>query len=363
MTNGTVRIGVIGMGAIGPSHVFAIEHAEGCEPAAVCDVREQAARAAGEKYGVPFFTSVEEMAASGLVDACTVATPSGFHRDAAMAVLRGGKHCLVEKPLEISTDRVDEILEAADSSGAILASVFQSRFAPVARRLRGLIRDGILGEIYSGSAYIKRYRTQDYYDSGGWRGTWKVDGGGCLMNQGIHLVDLYQWFMGDVDQVIAITETKGRNVEVETLALSLVSFAGGAKGVIEGTTLAYPEYSPHIEIFGSRGTVDFTKDKILHMDLLDPSETEKAARDQLMVLTKAQLEKEEQAGSRKKAAAGTAVPSIDMGHTPVVQDFVNAIREGGMPFVDGREARKSVELITAIYESGRKGGAPVRLTH
>lgn len=359
MAENKVRIGVIGAGAIAPSHIFAIEQTEAAVLAAVCDqVVERAAALAGE-CGVSHFGSVREMLAAGVVDAVTLCTPSGLHLETALEVIEGGKHLLVEKPLEITTERIDRIVGAVREKGVKLAGVYQSRHRPVATRLKEMVDGGMLGELYAGSAYIKRYRDQDYYDSGGWRGTWEIDGGGCLMNQGIHMVDLLLWFMGEAEEVVAMIDSVGRQVEVETLALGLVRFKGGARGVIEGTTLAYPELPQYLEIFGSRGTLTFSSGKLMRLELIDPTAEEVEAREELFVLS-AELEA---AGkkARTKVAPGTAVPMVDMGHRPVIADFVEAILEDREPKVDGEEARRAVELITGIYESGRNGSRPVRL--
>ncbi len=354
----TVRYGVIGLGAIGPSHIFAIKNTKNAELGAICDIDKERAEKAAEAEGVPAFTSVKEMAASGTIDAVTICTPSGYHIDPALEAIEGGMHVLVEKPLEITFERIDTILSKAEEREIKLGAVFQSRFNPTVMTLKRLIDNGLLGKIYSGSAYIKRYRSQEYYDSGGWRGTWEVDGGGCLMNQGIHFIDLYQWFLGKPHKVIGITRTVGRNVEVETLALAMVEFENGCAGVIEGTTLAYPEYPMRMEIFGSRGTVSFTNKKLLRMDLVEPTEEEERAREDLL---KAALEYDRSADkkSRESAKPGTAVPVVDMGHTPVVEDFTRAVLEDSEPLVNGPEARKAVELILSIYESGKKHGLPV----
>ena len=179
------------------------------------------------------------------------------------------------------------------------------------------------------------------------------------MNQGIHMVDLLLWFMGEAEKVVAMIDSVGRKVEVETLALGLVRFASGARGVIEGTTLAYPELPQYLEIFGSRGTLTFSSGKLMRLDLINPTAEEVAAREELFALS-AELE-----AARAKARAGvkpgTAVPVVDMGHRPVMADFVEAILEDREPQVNGPEARRAVELITGIYESGRNGSRPVRL--
>jgi len=328
----------------------------GCELGAICDVRAEVAAGVAAEQGVPYFATIGEMLAADAIDAVCICTPSGLHLDAALEVIEAGVHLLVEKPLEITTDRADQIIAAATARGVKLAGVYQSRHKPTVRRLKGLVDAGILGEIYSGSAYLKRYRTQEYYDSGGWRGTWQIDGGGCLMNQGIHIVDLFTWFLGDVDQVIAMTDNVGRDVEVETLALSLVKFRSGARGVIEGSTLAYPELPQYLEIYGSRGTLTFDPRKVWRLDLIDPTSEEQAARQEL--LTRAERET---GADEDPPPAGTPIPSVDMGHGPVIADFVEAILEDRSPEVDGTEARRAIEIITAIYESGRRNSAPVRL--
>lgn len=359
MGSESVSIGVIGAGAIAPSHVYAIEHAPKARLGAVCDpVPGRAAALAGSR-GVPCFTSVQEMLASGQVEAVSICTPSGQHLEVALEAIAAHRHLLVEKPLEITPERVDRLIAAAAARGVVLAGVFQARFRPLVRRLKEMVEAGLLGRIYSGSAYIKRYRSQEYYDSGGWRGTWAIDGGGCLMNQGIHLVDLLLWFMGEAEEVIALTENVGRRVEVETLALSLVKFASGARGVIEATVLAYPELPQYLEIFGERGTLTFEPEKLWRLDLIDPTPAEEAARRELFQLS-AELEVEREK-RLKGVLPGTAVPSVDMGHTPVIVDFVEAIQSGRPPLVDGREARRAVALINAIYESGCQQGRPVRL--
>lgn len=359
MSNNTVRFGVVGAGAIGPSHVFAIGKTENAKLGAICSRREEAAKKLADEHGVPYFTSVEDMIEADVVDAVTICTPSGLHLETSLAVAEAGKHLLVEKPLEVTTERIDRIIAAGRKHGVKVGCVFQSRFTPLSRKLKEMIDNGLIGEIYSGSAYSKWYRTQDYYDSASWRGTWKIDGGGCLMNQGIHLIDLFLWFMGNPESVIAIAETKGRKVEVETLALGLINFTNGAKGVVESTTLAYPELPRYLEIFGSRGTVAFNANKLMRMDIMDPTPEEEAWK--ASVLARQAEEEAIEAQTKKNVVPGTAVPQVDMGHTPIFQDFTDAILTDREPFANGEEARRSVELITAMYKSGQNGSAPVKL--
>jgi UDP-N-acetyl-2-amino-2-deoxyglucuronate dehydrogenase len=359
MSENPLRIGVIGAGAIGPSHAHSLQQVPQVKLVAVCDQREEAAAGLAKEYGVDSYTDLAEMLK--VVDAATLAIPSGLHLDPSIQVIEAGRHLLVEKPLEITTERIDRIIQASEKHPEVkVAGVFQTRFAPIVSKLKSLVDSGLLGEIYSASAYIKRYRTQEYYDSGGWRGTWKIDGGGCLMNQGIHLVDLLLWFCGDVSNVIAHTSSVGREIEVETQAIALLNFSSGARGVIEATTLAYPELTQFIEIYGSRGTLAFSNDKLIRMDILDPTSEESAAKEELIRIGD-ELE-EERKKMMGEVDAGTAVPTVEMGHGPVIEDWAAAIREDRKPLVDGTEARRSVELITAIYESGKQNGKPVQLS-
>ena len=357
MSTDKIRMGLIGPGTIAPSHAFAIDKTEATVLTAVCGRRaEQAAELAGQ-YGAAHYTDIAAMLDA--VDAITLCTPSGAHFEPALDIIAAGKHLLIEKPIEISTNRVDQIIAAAEAKGVVLAGVFQSRFAPIAQKLKALVDGGLLGEIYAGSAYIKRYRPQSYYDSGGWRGTWEIDGGGCLMNQGIHLTDLLLWFMGEPAEVVGTTESRGRDVEVDTLAMGLVRYQSGARGVIEATTLAYPELLEYVEIISERGTLTFNGSKLLRLDLIDPTPAEETVKEELFAISAELAAKRE--AIIAAAPPGTAVPTVDMGHTPVVADFAEAIRTGRNPLVDGPEGRRSVALITALYESSRKGSQPVKL--
>lgn len=360
MSNDVVRFGVVGVGAIGPSHVYAINNTEGARLGAVCDLREEAAAKLAGENGVPHFTNIDDMLNSGLVDAVSICIPSGLHLDAVLKSIAAGKHVLCEKPLEITTDRIDEIIAAGRKKGVKVACSLQCRFTPLSKKLKKLIDGGLLGEIYSGSAYSKWYRDQAYYDSANWRGTWKIDGGGCLMNQGIHIVDLFLWFMGDADSVVAFTETKGRNVEVETLALAMVKFANGSRGSIESTTLSYPGSPRYIEMIGSRGTIAFGPDKLISLDLIDATPEETAFKEQVLA-EQAEAEKAENART-DSASAGTAIPDVNMGHQPIFEDFVKAIQKDSEPWINGEEARKAVSLINGVYESGRNENRLVKLS-
>lgn len=358
MSDTTIRFGVVGLGAIAPSHIFAIEQTDGAELAAVCDIRADVAGQVGREQGVPHFTDVGEMAAAGIIDVATIGTPNAYHLEPGLQLLKAGKHILVEKPLEITTQRIDQLIAAAKQGNAKIACVFQSRFKPLVGRLQAFVAGGGLGDLYNGSATIKYYRKQEYYDSGAWRGTWEIDGGGCLMNQGVHCIDLFLWFMGQAQEVIGFTSSVGRDVEVETLAQAMATFTSGARGTIQASTLAYPGYDATIELIGSRGSCAFSANRMLHMDLMDPTPAEATERDAIM--TEQERRDVDAANAPKtKVEPGTAVGSVDMGHTPVVEDLVTAIHENRDPLISGSEGRRSVEFITGIYESARNGSRPV----
>ncbi|HWA87691.1 MAG TPA: Gfo/Idh/MocA family oxidoreductase, partial [Opitutus sp.] len=276
------------------------------------------------------------------VDVVCVATPSGRHRDIALPALRAGKHVLCEKPLEITTGRVDEVIAAAERAGRILAGVFQQRFGFGAQRLKQAVESGRFGKLALGSAYVKWWRDRDYYGGSGWKGTAALDGGGALMNQGIHAVDLLQWLAGMPTSVVAQTRTRVHAIETEDTAVALLDFAGGALGVIEAGTSCYPGSSLRIELTGERGTAVLENGSIIDWRFADERPEDAEVR--------APRAAETGSGAADPKAIGTE------GHRRVVADLVDAIREGRAPSVPGREARNAVAIIEAVYRSQRTGG-------
>jgi predicted dehydrogenase len=259
--------------------------------------------------------------------------------------LKAGKAVLCEKPLEVSLEAVDRILQAAEQGGGILAGVFQNRFGVGARRLKAAIDAGRFGQLSLCSAYIKWWRSQDYYRTSSWKGTWKLDGGGALMNQGIHAVDLLQWLVGLPDEVSAFSATLAHpGVEAEDTLAATLRFPNGALGVIEAATSAWPGTDLRIEIIGDRGSAILAGDKITKWEFADP------LPDDGEVL-------KNEAG--EKIGGGAADPKAipTEGHRRLVEDLVGAIREGRAPMIPGAEARRAVSLILACYESTRTGRA------
>ena len=341
MANEKIGWGIIGCGTIGPWHTQAATAAQGAELKVVCDIVEEKAKKLGEEHGVPYVTSMDELLARDDVQAVSVCTPSGMHSEHAIAVAEAGKHILCEKPLDVTLEKIDAMIEAAAANNVKLAGVFQRRTAPSSRRVREAVRTGKLGKLVLGDCYQKYYRSHEYYASGDWRATWELDGGGALMNQGVHGIDLLLWIMGDVVRVSAFCRRLVRNIQVEDTAVAMLEFANGALGVLEGTTSVTPGYGCNVEVHGDRGSIKLDGDTITAWEI-EGEEPETAA-----------------AQDRGTASDPTALAST--GHQRHIEDLCGAIREDREPEIPGREARKAVELIKAIYLSSREGGATIEL--
>jgi predicted dehydrogenase len=344
--------GIVGCGMIAEFHTKAIQDIEGSEVLAVFDsVPERAAKIAAMSPGAKIYEDLDAMLAHPGVDVVCVCTPSGAHMDPAVAAANAGKHVVVEKPLEITLPRCDAIIDACDRAGTRLCAIFPSRFTKANQDLKQAIDTGRFGRLTLGDSYIKWYRTQEYYDSGGWRGTWELDGGGALMNQAIHNVDLLQWLMGDVASVCALTDTLAHaRIEVEDTAVAAIRFRNGALGVIEAATSAYPGLLKRTEVHGDRGSARVEQDDITLWEF-----QEKLPSDQAVFAAMANL-------SGHKAGASDPRGITHIGHRDQLSDFLQAIDEGRAPFVDGRDGRNAVEIIRAIYRSA-KLGVPVTLPY
>jgi len=340
-----VKYGIVGTGMIAHVHARAIAAATGCELAAVCsrDV-DRGSRFASE-HGCRAYTSLRSMLEDPDVDVVSICTPSGTHLDSAMSVISSGRSLIVEKPLEITVERCDRILDAAAKADVIVGGVFQSRFSESARVVKRAVEAGRFGSLTLCDAYVKWERTQAYYDSNEWKGTWSIDGGGALMVQGIHAIDLLQWFAGPVRSVQAYAATLGHTgIEVEDTAAAVLRFENGALGVIEGSTAVHPGFLKRIEISGVDETVVLEEEDIKTWSFRTPGPDDDRIRAEF--------------GAGTKSGGGAADPAAisDLGHQRQFEDFARAVTSGTQPFVDGAEARKAVAIIQAIYESARSGG-------
>jgi UDP-N-acetyl-2-amino-2-deoxyglucuronate dehydrogenase len=339
-----IGFGIVGTGMISRFHAKALAEVRGAKLEACCDNTPGRADALAKEFGIRAYDSVETMLADPAVDAVTIATPSGAHMEPAVAAAKAGKHVIVEKPLEITLKRCDKIIEACEKAGVKLSSIFPSRFHDSAKLIKQAVDSQRFGRITLGDAYVKWFRTQQYYDSGAWRGTWALDGGGALMNQAVHTVDLLTWFMGPVAEVQAFTATLAHErIEVEDVCTATLKFASGALGVIEATTAAFPGYLKRIELHGSDGSAVMEEEDIKHWDFA------KKTRGDSAVLRQMAHSKSTGGGAADPAAIG------HHGHALQIQDFVDAIRKDRNPAVDGPEGRRSVEIILAIYASAKSG--------
>lgn len=339
-----VGFGVIGCGMIANFHAKAIADIRGAKLAACFDMFPAAADRLAEATGCKAYHSLDEMLSDSSVDVVTICTPSGAHMEPALAAAKAGKHIIVEKPLEVTLRRCDRIIDACEKAGVVLATIFPSRFHESSQLIKKAIDKGRFGRLTVGDAYVKWFRTQEYYDSGAWRGTWKLDGGGALMNQAIHSVDLLYWLMGPVKSISAHTATLAhQRIEVEDVAMAALKFENGALGVIEATTAAYPGALKRIDIHGSEGSAVLEEEDITNWEFAKQTAADKKLRERMAGKT------ETGGGAADPAAIG------HHGHTMLFKDVLKAINNGTKPLVDGHEGRRSVEIILAIYKAAETG--------
>jgi UDP-N-acetyl-2-amino-2-deoxyglucuronate dehydrogenase len=351
-----VRFGVVGCGVIHGNHCHALQAIDGASLAAVYDVEADRSASASETFGVPAVASLEAM--WDLVDAVSVCVPSGLHAEIGIAAARAGKHVIVEKPIDVTLAAATALVEEGEKAGVKLATISQHRFAKDIQHVRAAAQSGDLGKLIAGDAYTKWFRTQAYYDSGAWRGTWKLDGGGCLMNQGVHYVDMIQWVMGGVKAVRAMTRTVSHNIETEDISNALVEYENGAIGVLQNATSFFPGMAERLEIHGTYGTA------IVEGDKLKVWEVDPAAVNEGLYGKGVQAQPTPKVSSSDPAVAGAAAdPSAIWReqHRMQLDDFTRAILDDRAPFVTGRDALAPLKIILAVYESARLGGERVEL--
>ena len=338
---------IVGCGNIGPVHARAYRSTREIRLGAVVDVAAERAEKVGREHDVPWYTDVGKVLRRRDIDFIDVCVPSGLHGTIALRAARAGKHCISEKPLDVTPQRCDRIIEAFRKSGTTLGGIFGHRFADGSRRTKAAIDAGRLGRLTLATCSTPWWRSQEYYDSGDWRGTWKLDGGGCLMNQGIHAIDLLVWFAGPVRSVTARTALLAhKRIEVEDVAVATVEFTSGALGIVQGTTAAFPGAAVRHEIMGSGGMIYLEDDKATLWQLRDEIEAGKKG-----------------AVTAVAAGAGAATHWSNLSSDIFVRcmdNFARAVREGKPPLVTGEEHKKAVEIICAIYQSAQTG-KPVKL--
>jgi UDP-N-acetyl-2-amino-2-deoxyglucuronate dehydrogenase len=338
---------IVGCGMIARFHVRAIAEIPGAKVAAlVSRTPASAAKLIDETNlpACPVFATFEEAVKAPGVDAVIITTPSGAHLEPALTAAAARKHVVVEKPLEITGPRCQQIIDACDRAKVQLCTIFPSRFADSNVTLKAAVDAGRFGRLTLGEASNKWWRTQQYYDEGGWKGTQALDGGGALMNQAIHNVDLLLWMMGPASSVCGLTAMLAHErIEVEDTAVAAIRFASGALGMLVGTTSVFPGYPKQIAIHGDKGSAVIEQEDVLRWDFEPKTPDDDAVKARF--------------AAKVGASGGAADPKAigHEGHRRQLADFVAAVRGNRLPKVDGREGKKSVELICAIYESNRTG--------
>jgi UDP-N-acetyl-2-amino-2-deoxyglucuronate dehydrogenase len=340
----SMHIGLIGGGNITETHARAARAIPGVEISAIHgSSAEKIARLCREYGGTPY-QSFDAFLKHRPMDLVIIGSPSGLHAEQGIAAARCGLHVLTEKPIEISTARADALIAAAKQSGVQLGVIFQDRTKPHIRQMKNWLDQGLLGKVLFVDARVKWYRPPAYYANSRWRGTLALDGGGALINQGVHTVDLLLWLLGDVARLQARTAALLHRIEAEDTAVATLEFASGALGILHATTAAYPGYPRRVEISGTEGTVILEHDRIIAADLRD-TPAAAAISASLAGLTDS-IKDENQ-------SASSATVSDFRGHQAVLEDFLTAIQEHRAPACDGLEGRRSLALVESIYRAAK----------
>jgi predicted dehydrogenase len=338
---------IVGCGMIARFHVRALADLPNTKVVALVDSVPGAAQKLAGEIGLgagAAYQDLPQALARRDVDIVIVATPSGAHMEPAVAAAGAGKHVVVEKPLEVTLERCDRVIEACDRNNVKLCTIFPSRFADANVALKKAVDAGRFGRLTLGETTCKWWRSQAYYDQGGWRGTKALDGGGALMNQAIHNVDLLLWMMGPATHVCGFADRLAHErIEVEDTAVACLRFKNGALGVIEATTSVHPGLPKTIAVHGDRGTAVIEQEDVLRWDFAPETEEDRAIKQRF--------------AQKVGASGGSSDPSAisHVYHARQLGDFVQALESGRKPRVDGREGRRAVEAILAVYQSAATG--------
>lgn len=340
MTN-EIGFGVVGGGMIGAVQAAAIQQISGARLLAVCGRDRQRTAEFAARFGIAGYSDYAEFLKHPGLHVINICTPSGTHAELGVQAAAAGKHVLAEKPIETTLEKADALIAACDRAGVKLGVIFQSRFLPAVQRIKRAVDEGRLGKLMIGDAFVKWYRAPEYY-ADSWHGTLALDGGGALINQAIHTVDLLRWVMGPVETAFAMKAAlRYPHIEAEDTLAGTVRFQNGALGLIQATTSAKPGFKRRLEISGERGTIILDGDAI-SVWAIDGEDGDLGQAEQLTD------------GSANPAAISNE------GHRRQIEDMMRAVIEDRPPMIDGREGRKSLELVAALYASAN-AGQPVRL--
>ena len=333
------KTGIIGAGLIAETHARALQGLDQAVLTAICDNGSGRANNLAEKFQCKAFHDFKEMLTSGEIDVVIIASPSGAHLDPAVLAAENGIHVLCEKPLEITPDRIDQMIEAHQRNQTYLGGIFNFRFDEPIPYIKKAIEQGRFGTITYAAAYVPWWRDEEYY-ADSWHGTRKLDGGGALMNQSIHMVDLLQYLMGSIHEIKSFSATLAHQIETEDSAVAIFQFSNQALGMLQGTTAAYPGQPRRLEIMGTKGTVVMENSTIKTWEFSTTYEDDKIIRSHQ---------------SKDSTSGGSADPGdiSYINHQKNIRAFLEAIKEGKSFEIDGEEARKAVEIVCQIYASAR----------
>nr|QHW08570.1 NAD-binding dehydrogenase [Streptomyces aureus subsp. suzhoueusis] len=348
-----LRFGVIGCGVIGGLHARVLSGypplAQRARLVAVASPSSERARRLAEETGSEA-TDVATLLDRSDIDVISVCTPSGLHAELGLRALAAGKHVVVEKPIDVTAEAADRLIARARQTGRALAVISQRRFDPASRMLRSALDAGEFGTLTSGLVEVPLWRGQSYYDSGDWRGSRALDGGGALLNQGVHAVDLVQWLMGPVVEVAAHTALKGHHgIEVEDVVTASLRHAGGALTSLLATTAAYPGRTTRLTVHGDRGSAVIDNDELTWFHAAGPEDDTSAY---------GAYGAGNQAAERRPAPVAEqrdASGLLPSPHGDQLLDFCDAVAEGRAPAVDGEEGRRALRTVLAVYEAARTG--------
>jgi UDP-N-acetyl-2-amino-2-deoxyglucuronate dehydrogenase len=333
----TFGVGIAGAGTIGAVHARALDELQGTRLVAVAEAREVTGRKLAEAHGAEWHADLGELLARPDVDVVVICTPSGLHPDQAVAAARAGKHVITEKPMATTLEGADRMIQASKEAGVTLTVIFQYRFNRDALRLKRAVDAGLFGRPVLGNAFVHWHRMQAYYEErGGWRGTWALDGGGALMNQSIHAVDLLQWILGPLESTCGYAETLTHDIEAEDTASAALRFASGALGMIQGTTSAHRDSPLRIELRGTEGSATLEGSRLAVWQP-SPEDESLSARD------------------LKSLPGPLANEPLGAAHRRQLNEIFTALREGREPPIPGEEARRAVEIVLGIYRSAASG--------
>jgi UDP-N-acetyl-2-amino-2-deoxyglucuronate dehydrogenase len=329
----TIHIGLIGGGNITGTHARAVAAIPGGKVAAFYGTNAGKIEQLQSRFGSTAYLDFDAFLAHRPMEMVIIGSPSGLHAEQGIAAAHHGLHVLVEKPLDISTQPADALITACERAGVKLGVIFQDRLKPDIRALKKVLVEGRLGKLLLADAHVKWYRPPEYYAGSRWRGTWGMDGGGALINQGVHTVDLLLWLLGDAQPLSVRTATLLHSIPAEDTVLALLGYSCGAIGLFEATTAAYPGYPRRLEISGSEGTVVLENDRLVVSGMRNPPP------DFISNQT-----------PDKNASGSSPVVDDIRGHLRIIEDFIDAVRTNRAPVCEGNDGRRSLALIKQIYQ-------------